>query len=40
MNIAIALMKLGLGRHAARTSYAWLTIGNPLPASFGLLRRR
>jgi len=40
MKIAIALVKLGLGCHAAATSYVWFTIGSLLAPSFGLLRWR
>src|SRR5258708_975813 len=40
MNVAIALVKLGLGRHDAVTSCVWLTVGSLLPPSFVLLRWR
>jgi len=33
MKIAVALVELGLGCHAAVTSYVWLTIGSWLPPS-------
>src|SRR5258705_13295166 len=40
MKVAIALVKLGLGCHAAVTSCVWLTVGSLLPPWFGLLRWR
>jgi hypothetical protein len=40
VKIAIALVKLGLGCHAAVTSCIWLVIGRLLPLSVDLLRWR